>query len=290
MDIQQSRKEVNYWLEKSITTDMIANLFFIYDSDDKLIKKINKNDESALLQFFIKHLPALRILIISKPKFSELEEEAMNIYLPFFIQYIKDLAKKHHNKLLLDDWMYDRDFRVNFKQAHFHLLEDSIDKKYEQWKKMLITPREILLLNKLNNILIKTEEDIVLKAKDDLMLLQQNVGLDNTIIDYEYFVDIAYYRKHDENPIYTTNHGFNIGNLLNDSWGLLCDGTDWLEGNWPTELEKPCCYLMHELLYHAKLAERIFSVSEIFIDYKSWEQSLLKFKNNNWKSMKNKQQ
>lgn len=287
MDKKQSRKEVTYWLEKSITTDVIANLFFFYN-DDELVRRINKNDEIALLQFTIKHLPSLRVLILSKPEFSGLEQDAMNIYLPFFIQYIKNLAKQHQDKLLPQDWMYHKDFRVNFKQAHFHLLKAQINNKDKAWQKMLITPKQTLLLNKLNNILIETEQQIIVKAKEELSLLKQDVKLDKYIVDYEYNVDLAYYPKLDENSIYTTNHRFFIDNLSNSNWGLLCDGTNWIEGNWPTTLENPCCYLMHELLYHAQLGDKIFSISEIFIDSKSWKQRLLQFKNSKWKSIKNK--
>lgn len=69
---------------------------------------------------------------------------------------------------------------------------------------------------------------------------------------------------------------------MSNYWGLLCDDEDWRMGGWLPPLKNRCCYLMHELAYHSHIREKIFEINRIWVDTKTWDQSLNTLENRNW--------
>ena len=286
MKTAKIKKEVNYRLGTMATSEAMAGMFFLHDDDQELINRINNGDESALLQFAVKHLNMLTRDII-RWGCRGIEKELMNVYLPAFCSKIKIFADQHKDKLLPEDWQYQGLYNKALKMGH-ELVQPLIDEKYKIWRNYQITGKHIDFLSGLNEFLIKTEEAILARAKMDIPMLEARIKESGaTTSDYEYFVDIDYLTESSNGtPIYTATHSFNTINIEQNHWGVLCDGEDWRESGWLPILKTRCCYLMHELVYHAKLAHYIFDITDIWIETKIWDQSRASLKSNIWETIK----
>jgi hypothetical protein len=286
MKPEQRKKEVKYRLDAMWSSDAIASEFFLNTDDNVLINRISNGDESALLQFGIKHINILKRGVV-KSNCRGIEKEIMNIYLPLFFDKIKTFAKVHANKPLPESWEHSGKY-IKGLQMDFAMAEPLIDEKYKIWKDYKITDKHIDFLNELNAFLIKTEERIVERAKADISMLEKQAKENgSSTSDYEYFVDIGYSTEaSDGDPIYTASHSFYIENIKRNEWGLLCDGEDWRERGWLPALNTRCCYLMHELVYDAGLAHFIFDIKDIHIETKIWDQNFVSIKTGVWETVK----
>ena len=56
---------------------------------------------------------------------------------------------------------------------------------------------------------------------------------------------------------------------------LLCGDDDWAEPGWPS-LDEKYCYLLHDLLGHSHLSDRVFEIGTIWFDIKMWNQDAIK--------------
>ncbi|HEY5392175.1 MAG TPA: hypothetical protein VIJ57_08685, partial [Hanamia sp.] len=226
------KKEVKYRIDAMWSSDAIASAFFLNTDDDVLINRISDGDESALLQFIIKHVNILRRDVVDSSN-RGIERQVMDICLPLFSEKIKTFAKLHANKPLPESWEYSGKY-IKGLQVDYGIEEPLLDQKYKTWREFKITDRHIDFLNNLNAFLTKTEEVIVARAKIDIPLLEARIKASNsTTSDYEYFVDINFGTEaSDGDPIYTASHSFNIHNIKTNDWGLLCDEEDWRESGW----------------------------------------------------------
>jgi hypothetical protein len=280
------KKEVNYRSDTMATSEAVASSFFLNNNDQELIDRINNHDESALLQFTIKHLNILtRDIIRSGCK--GIEKELMDVWLPLFYEKIKTFARENKDRALPEDWEY-HGLYIKALKMDYGLAKPLVEKKRQTWRDFEITDKRIDFLNNLNSFLIDTEELIVARAKKDIPLLEARIKDSNaTTSDYEYFVDINFATEASNgDSIYTESHRFSIHNIEENKWGLLCDEEDWRESGWLPTLKTRCCYLMHELVYHADLAHFIFDISNIWIETKTWDQSFVSLKTGTWETIK----
>jgi len=286
MKPEQRKKEVKYRIDAMWSSDAIASAFFLNTDDAVLVNRISNGDESALLQFIIKHVSILRRDIVGSSN-RGIEREVMDICLPLFSEKIKTFAKLHANKPLPESWEYSGKYVKGLK-INFEIAQPLIDQKYETWREFKITDRHIDFLNNLNSFLIDTEELIVARAKKDIPLLEARIKDSNaTTSDYEYFVDINFATEASNgDPIYTESHRFDNHNIEENKWGLLCDEEDWRESGWLPTLKTRCCDLMHELVYHAGLTHLIFDINDIWIETKTWDQSHVSLKSGVWETVK----
>ena len=287
MNAAQRKKATKYRIGTTWSATDMANMFFLNNDDQVLIDRINNYDESALLQFTIKHLDILIRDIIRSKSYNGIEREVMDLSLPLFFEQTKIFAKTHAGKPLPEDWeftgLYIKPLKISCE-----LTKPLINEKYKLWKDYEITDKHVDFLNDLNAFLIKTEEAIVARAKIDIPVLEARIKDSNvTTSDYEYFVDIQFATEASNgDPIFTASHGFSMHNIEENKWGLLCDGEDWRESGWPPSLKTRCCYLMHELVYHAGLAHYIFDINDIWIETKTWDQSFVSLKSGFWETVK----
>ena len=283
MKATQKAKAVKYMIDASWSSDVIASTFFLNKNDQVLINRINCGEESALLQFLIKYLNVLKRDIIGNRSCRGIEIEVMDFCLPLFCEKIKKFAKVQANNPLPELWEYSGKY-IKRLQVDFEIAKPLIDEKYKTWKSYEITEKHIDFLNHLNAFLTKTEEEIVARAKMEILTLESQIkDKGATTSDYEYFVDIHYLTEESNgDPIYTSSHPFNIHNIKGNHWGALCDGEDWRESGWLPVLETRCCYLMHELVYHAGLAHFIFDITDIHIETKIWDQNYVSLKSGRW--------
>ncbi|MVN21266.1 hypothetical protein [Mucilaginibacter arboris] len=162
------------------------------------------------------------------------------------------------------------------------------NERVQTWRDFEITTEHVAFLNQLNAFLSNTEEKIVKQAKQEILSMEQKLkDTTNLITDYEVFAEVVFFTKYsDGDPVFTARHPFGLHNVSNNDWGLLCDGEDWRESGWLPQLEKRCCYLMHELAYHSGIMQQIFDIDSIWIDIKVWDQSMFLYKNGEWQNQK----
>ncbi len=163
------------------------------------------------------------------------------------------------------------------------------NKSVQSWRDFEITTKHVGFLNQLNAFLSTAEEQIVRQAKNELFLMEQKLkDVTNPTSDYEVFAEVDFSTKDsDGDPVFTAYHHFSLNNVNNNDWGLLCDGEDWRESGWLPQLEKCCCYLMHELVYHSGIRHQLFDIDSIWINIKVWNQSVFLHNNGEWQNQKN---
>ncbi len=178
--------------------------------------------------------------------------------------------------------------KSNDNEKEDALKEELENEKLQAWRDFELTTEHIAFLNQLNAFLSKTEEQIVRQAKSEILILEQKLkDTTNLITDYEVFAEIGFFTKDsDGDPVFTARHPFGLRNVSNNDWGLLCDEEDWRESGWLPILEKRCCYLMHELVYHAHIMQQLFEIDSIWIDIKVWDQSMFLYKDGEWQNQK----
>jgi len=287
MNDTQRKRATRYRMGTTWHATDMADMFLLNKDDQVLIDRINNDDESALLQFTIKHLDILIGDIIRSKSYNGIERDVMDLYLPLFFEQVKLFAKTMAGKPLPEDWEFTGQY-IKPLQVSYELTQPLIDEKYKHWKDFEITDKHVDFLNDLNAFLTKTEEEIVARAKIDLSTLEARIKDDSvTTSDYEYFVDIQYATEASNgDPIYTASHSFGLHNIEENRWGLLCDEDDWRERGWLPTLKTRCCYLMHELVYHAGLAHYIFDINDIWIETKTWDQQFISLKSGFWETVK----
>lgn len=91
-------------------------------------------------------------------------------------------------------------------------------------------------------------------------------------------VEVEYYCKKKGSLIHTFWKRFNYYRATNEvDYGLLLNTDDWREGSMP-ELQKPYCYLLHDLIGHSHLGKKIFYLERIWVNILITDQSGIKIK------------
>ena len=140
---------------------------------------------------------------------------------------------------------------------------------------MKFTAKHIAFLNVLNNLLTSYEPKLIEKVKEYYVLLEQKIqAADLFTSDYEVEVEVSYYRHNDDDPMHIYNDCYKtmLGNHP-----LLNTGEDWREGDTAPMLDKPYCYLMHNLMFDSRHDyKEILKIDTIWMDIKIIDQHLLK--------------
>ena len=141
------------------------------------------------------------------------------------------------------------------------------------------TPKRIIFLNRLNYLLKEKEQQIVERGIAYLKMGEEKFkSKDPFTVDFMIGVEVAYYCKKKDNPIHTFWQPFNYDRTKNKvDYGLLLDNDDWREGSMP-ELQKPYCYLLHDLIDHSHLRKKIFDIERIWVDIRITDQLGIKIK------------
>ena len=127
---------------------------------------------------------------------------------------------------------------------------------------------KISFLNNLNTTLIQTEGEMIERAIACLEIAEKKLR-DKDIFTTSYNVEaeVSYCFLNEEDPAHTYWHFFSYRDIIKKEHGLLQDGTDWRE-TWVPELDKPYCYLLHDLMGHSepRLWDKIYTLQTIWVD------------------------
>jgi hypothetical protein len=130
-----------------------------------------------------------------------------------------------------------------------------------------LTPNQLLKLNHLNNYLIQKQNEIIVRHDFYNHLINDYKAKNQFTSDFQIKAEISYHV--DESLVPDV---FAHGLVWKDSiYNLTFEKEKWLneneEENNLVELEKPCCYLLHTLLYESFLPlEWVFKIKSVWIN------------------------
>jgi hypothetical protein len=151
--------------------------------------------------------------------------------------------------------------------------------KFTNREDMKYTKQQTAFLNKINNLLTDYEPAILARVQYYHALIEERKQLTaNNVLctnDYEIEVSVQYYQYDgDGDPI----HEYRTSKPTKED-SLLHSGEDWREGDFSPILDKPYCYLMHDLMYHGEYDRKeIFKIDSIWVDVKLLDQHMMKIK------------
>ncbi len=129
------------------------------------------------------------------------------------------------------------------------------------------TPNQLLRLNYLNNFLIQKQNEILDKQKFYLTLMDGLLVDKKLTTDFELELVVSYHIDSSHLP-----DEYGDGLLWEDRTQSLKGELEmWFdkspkEGD-ELELEQPCCYLLHRLLYHSRLGLKwVSKIKQVWVD------------------------
>jgi len=130
------------------------------------------------------------------------------------------------------------------------------------------TPERISFLNKINRLLKKAEQEIVDRAIIGLKTgAKKFKDKDPFTVDYMVNAEVEYFLRKNDYEAHSYTQSFRYKHTIEEKdYGFLLDEEDWYEPSiWP-ELEERYCYLMHDLLLHSSLYDKVFELDMIWIN------------------------
>lgn len=141
---------------------------------------------------------------------------------------------------------------------------------------------KIFFLNNLNTSLRQTEGEMIERAIACLENAEKKLrDKDFFTTCYNIEAEVSYYFLNEEDPAHTYWHLFNYRDIIKKQHSLLQDGTDWRE-TWMPELDKPYCYLLHDLMDHSepRLKDKIYTLQTIWVDVIYTDQKAIEINKN----------
>lgn len=145
------------------------------------------------------------------------------------------------------------------------------------------TKPKLFFLTNLNRLLKQLEREIVERAIVCLETGEQKFrDKDPFTTDYMVEAKVKYCLKKSDEPSHTYDQYFKYkSTVVEKDYSLLLSDEDWHEEGtiWP-KLEEPYCYLLHDLLYHSRLINKVFDIRMVWVDIIVSDQKLIKVKKN----------
>lgn len=250
----------------SITPEQLKAALYINGDQDVLLEKVSKGDKAALVQLILYWMPHI-ISEVCKEKFkglvrTELIDAALNEGVIKLIE--EQAARVSKTGKVKRNWQDNMFKYINI--AIENVLEHT---NYRRTRAKYDTPERISFLNKINRLLKKAEREIIDRVIVGLETGEEKFkNKDPFTVDYMVEAQVGYFLRKNDFEAHTYMQRFNYKNTIVEKYyGLLLDGEDWYEQGaiWP-ELDEPYCYLMHDLLFHSRIYEKVFELDMIWID------------------------
>ena len=152
--------------------------------------------------------------------------------------------------------------------------------------------KKIIFLCNINRALKQIEQEIIDRAIACLEIAESKLkGKDAFTTDYEVRAKVAYYIESEDDPVHRYHTPFHYDTIvLEKDYGLLLDqgmGTDCYRMVDMPELDKPYCYLMHDLMDHSHVGDKIYEIDGIWVDLIYTDQKGIKInKDGSWRKLK----
>jgi len=251
--------------------------FLINGDEDHLLKEVSKQNKAALFQLVMIYMPYIISVVerVSSPweSFTGLVDAATNEV----IKLIEANASDLHAGNLNPHWQDEIFKQINtaiYLSAEGTFDIDKIHRK---------TPKHIAFLNQMNRLLTEKEKEIIIQAISFLELGEQMRKAGNTFtVDFMVQTEIHYYTNGSDYPSHIFSDYFDYRKtVIEKDYGLLLNEEikDWRECYMP-ELSEPYCYLLHDLIDHSRLGNKLFEINRIWIDIHVTAQQGLKIQKN----------
>lgn len=259
-------------MQKEITQQMIESHFLIVRGEKELFERIKNHDKVALFHLCMMYTAQIRNCLKRGPyhwstNYKIPEANLMYTAMQGFLDAVNEYIWKEPSDKKEDSFNYHQ--RIN------NALYKRFAGENETYKRREYSENEILWLNKLNDFLTTKEKEIVTRVNEILKqeLCRKGNRL-NFTTDHMLIVRVEYYIPSLDDPAHEFNAHYSFRDLLEDIPELrpLCDGENHNEPGFPL-LESPYCYLVHDLLDHSHLGDKVYEINRIWIDLESIEQA-----------------
>ncbi len=250
----------------SITPEQLKAALYINGDQNVLLEKVSKGDKAALVQLVLYWMPYI-ISEVCKEKFkgsvrTELIDAALN-------EGVVKLIDEHAAQVKKTGKV-KRNWQDNMFKYINIAIENVLDQtNYRQSRAKYDAPERISFLNRINRLLKKAEREIVDRGTDGCETGEEKFkNKDPFTVDYMVEAQVGYFLRKNDFEVHTYTQRFNYKDtIVENDYGLLLSEEDWYESGaiWP-ELAEPYCYLMHDLLFHSRIYEKVFELDMIWID------------------------
>ena len=129
----------------------------------------------------------------------------------------------------------------------------------------------------------KLEQEIVDRAIACLETGEQKQkSKDAFTVDYMVDAEVSYFTKKSGYTAHVFWTSFDYKSTIKEKdYGMLLDngnGTDWHREQFMPELDEPYCYLLHDLMDHSRMGDKIFDIERIWVDIIFTDQKGIKIK------------
>ena len=251
---------------------LLDSYFLINRDEQELFNRVKQGDQVALIQLCVTHMPFIKSCLNPLPfdnskNYNVPKSSLMYIAMQGFINAVYE-----HTSLLAGGSEEVAEFPPHreIRKA----IEAKLADEVSNYKRRTHSKKQIAKLNKINKLLIEKEKKILERVDE---LLKQ--GIERTKNDLTFTsdhmldVEVQYYIPSNDNPSHTYWSSFCFKDLSDKEFRdeLLGDGKNHDEYGFPV-LENPYCYLLHDLLDHSHLGQKVYDINMIWIDIVMYNQ------------------
>ena len=259
---------------------LLGSYFLTNRDEQELFNRVKQGDQVALLHLCVIHMPyiksRLNLLLFDDIKNYNIPKSSlMYTATQGFINAVYE-----HTSLLAGGSEEIAEF--SFSRQVRKAIEAKLANEVSNYKRRTHSKKQIAKLNKINKLLIEKEKEI-LKRVDELL----KQGIERTKNDLTFTsdhmldVEVQYFIPSNDNPSHTYWSSFCFKDLSDKEFRdeLLGDGKNHDEYGFPV-LENPYCYLLHDLLDHSHLGQKVYDINMIWIDIVMYNQEGIDIRTN----------
>jgi hypothetical protein len=152
---------------------------------------------------------------------------------------------------------------------------------------------KVIFLNNLNKTLKLIEKQLMERVITCLKTGEQKLQTKDVFtLDYEVEAEVTYYLEKEDEPCHRFWKKFNYSQVINEKdYGMFADKgkeTDFHRPFNAPKLKEAYCYLLHDLIDHSKIGDKIYQMERIWADVIFIEQKGIKInKNGSWRMLEN---
>ena len=264
-------------LDKQPSPEQLLAVLHINGDENLLLEKFSKGDKSAFVQLIMLQMPSIISFASSHQHYGLLLSDLIDTAANAVIKLIEEQAALLSAGKLKGNWQKNRG-RYMF-QAMLQAIENISRTKRKSYE----TPERITFLSNLNRMLKKLEQEIVDRAIACLETVEQKQrSKDAFTVDYMVDAEVSYFVKKSDYAAHIFWDSFDYENtILNKDYGMLLyngDDPNWHRESFMPELDEPYCYLLHDLMDHSRMGDKIFDIERIWVDIIFTDQKGIKVK------------
>lgn len=259
---------------------LVESYFLINRDERELFNRVRQGDQVALFHLCMTHMPYIRSYLDRLPfhryeNYNVPKSSLMDTAMQGFITAVYE-----HTSLLASGSEGAAGF--SFYKEVDKAIEARLADEVRSHKRRTYSKKQIAKLNKINKLLIEKEKKILERVDE---LLKQGVERTRQNLtftsDHMLDVEVQYYMPSNDNPSHIYRSSFYFKYLLSKEFRdeLLGDGENHDEHGFPV-LEDPYCYLLHDLLDHSHLGQKVYDINRIWIDIVMYNQEGIDIRSN----------